>query len=108
MLGAFGFAVVDMLNERQKVPVTLSPEFTAFFSMLFASFCGLLWEIVEFVLDGLLDVNLQQYRDIETGATLIGRAAVVDTMKDLIVDVLGAIAICVIGYFLIKRRPDNR
>jgi hypothetical protein len=62
-----------------------------------------LWEIIEFIMDMLMDLNMQQYRSLD-GTVLTGRYAVVDTMKDLIVDVIGALFISVVGYILLKRR----
>ena len=47
---------------------------------------------------------MQKYAT-ETGELLIGRAALMDTMTDLIVDSIGALAISIIGYFSIRR--DN-
>ena len=58
---------------------------------------GVVWEIYEFTFDGLLGLNMQKFA-LEGGADLIGRAALVDTMKDLIVDCLGALIMSIIGY----------
>jgi hypothetical protein len=46
---------------------------------------------------------MQQY-NLPDGTVLIGHFAVVDTMKDLIVDVLGALVISIIGYMVLKKR----
>jgi hypothetical protein len=62
-----------------------------------------LWEVVEFVMDALMDLNMQQYI-LPDGTVLTGHYAIVDTMKDLIVDALGALLISIIGYILLKRR----
>jgi len=35
---------------------------------------------------------------------LIGRLAVADTMEDIIVDTLGALFACVIGFFSLRRK----
>jgi len=52
-------------------------------------------------MDLFLDSNMQTYA-LENGTPLIGQAALVDTMKDLIVDALGAFSISVIGYISLK------
>lgn len=39
---------------------------------------------------------------LENGSNLLGRAALMDTMKDLIVDSLGALAMSILGYISIK------
>ena len=41
------------------------------------------------------------------GEVLIGRAALVDTMDDLIVDSLAALAVSVVGYFTTIRRREE-
>jgi len=58
------------------------------FAFCFALSIGLLWEVFEFIGDQLLHTNMQQ---LQTG--------VVDTMKDLIMDTIGAFIGSVIGYF---------
>ncbi|MDR1256381.1 MAG: hypothetical protein LBJ86_01380, partial [Spirochaetaceae bacterium] len=75
----------------------------SFFAFCFAVMLDTLWEIIEFIMDMLMDLNMQQYRSLD-GTVLTGRYAVVDTMKDLIVDVIGALFISVVGYILLKRR----
>jgi len=44
-----------------------------------------------------------QKHTLESGEMLVGRAALADTMKDLIVDSLGALVMSVVGYVSIKR-----
>ena len=39
---------------------------------------------------------------LESGEPLVGRAALMDTMKDLIVDTIGALVMAVIGYISIR------
>jgi hypothetical protein len=102
MLGAFGFSVIDILNKYSNGYVKLSPLFVAVFSFCFAVTLDTLWEILEFSMDFLMDLNMQQYMT-RSGVILIGKDAVFDTMKDLIVDVLGALGVCVAGYFSKKR-----
>ena len=101
MLGCLGFSVVRILNNDKQVPVTLSPAFVAFFAFCFAIMIGAFWEIYEFTGDGLFGLNMQKYM-LENGTQLVGRAALGDTMKDIIVDVCGAGLACIIGYFSIK------
>jgi hypothetical protein len=65
------------------------------------------WEIIEFAIDAVFDLNMQQY-NLPDGTVLTGRFAIVDTMKDLIVDVLGALFISIIGYVVLKGRRNIR
>ncbi len=106
MLGALGFIVVDRLNRVEGVPVRLSPGFVCLFALCFAVTVGVFWEIYEFTFDGLLGLNMQKFR-LENGTQLVGRAALQDTMKDLIVDVAGAAVSVLLGY-LSSRRQQKR
>lgn len=45
--------------------------------------------------------NMQKFA-LESGEPLLGRAALLDTMKDLFVDAAGAIVISIIGYISLK------
>jgi len=101
MLGALGFSVVKLLNETEKIPMNLSPVFVAIFAFCFALSLGVLWEIYEFTFDGILGLNMQKFA-LENGTQLVGREALTDTMKDLIVDAVGAFVICSIGFVSLK------
>ncbi len=101
MLGALGFSVITLLNRTDRVPLTLSPAFVAVFGFCFAVAVGVVWEVYEFLADGVLGTNMQKFA-LEGGEKLIGRAAVFDTMIDLIVDAVGALVVSVIGYLSLK------
>ena len=100
-IGALGFSVVSLLNKEKKIDFNLSPFFVALFSFCFAVTIGVFWEIYEFSFDGILGLNMQKFA-LENGSRLLGRAALMDTMKDLIVDSLGAFIMSVLGYISIK------
>jgi len=101
MLGALGFSVVNILNKSERVPINLSPLFVAAFALCFAVTMGVLWEIYEYAVDGILSTNMQRFNTAD-GNPLIGRKAVEDTMKDLIVDTIGAFFMTIIGYISLK------
>lgn len=105
MLGALGFSVVTLLNKTDKIPMNLSPVFVALFAFCFAVTLGVVWEIYEFTFDGLLGLNMQKFM-FENGTKLVGRAALQDTMKDLIVDCLGAFVMAVLGYISLKYKTS--
>jgi hypothetical protein len=110
MLGAFGFAFVDIVNRHNTRYMNLSPVFLAITAFCFAVTLDTLWEIIEFVMDLLWDLNMQQYITY-AGEVIVGKAAVFDTMKDLVVDVAGALASSLIGYWslmLDKRHTTAR
>jgi uncharacterized membrane protein YjdF len=102
-LGAIGLSVIGLLNNSESVPVSLSPAFIAIFAFCFAVAIGAVWEIYEYTVDTVADLNMQKYM-LQSGEILNGRAALADTMKDLIVDSLGALVISVTGYVSMKQK----
>lgn len=102
MLATLAYSIVSMFNQSDSVPVNLSPGFLALFAFCFAVTCGAVWEIYEFTGDSLLGMNMQKWR-LEDGTPLIGQAALADTMKDIITDVVGAGIVSLLGYFGMKR-----
>lgn len=101
MLGALGFSFVTLLNKTDKIPLNLSPAFVALFAFCFAVTLGVIWEVYEFTFDGVLGLNMQKFM-LEDGTMLVGRIALQDTMKDLIVDSIGAALMAALGYLSLK------
>ena len=102
MTGFFGLMVVTILNRDRHVSMNLSPLFVCLFAFCFSVTIGSLWEIYEFLGDGLFGLNMQKFMTAQ-GELLVGRDALRDTMKDIIVDVLGALLASVIGMISIRR-----
>lgn len=105
MLASLGFFLVNIFNKTEKIKYYLSPFFVALFSFCFALTMGAIWEIYEYLVDGLLSLNMQKFM-LADGTILIGREAVSDTMEDLIVDAISALLISAIGYFSLKRKNE--
>ena len=61
------------------------------------------WEIYEYTGDGLLNMSMQRFLAPD-GSGLVGRAALYDTMKDIIVDASSALATSVIGGIVVSKR----
>lgn len=101
MLGALGFSFITFLNRTDRVPMNLSPIFVATFAFCFAVTLGVVWEIYEFTADGILHTNMQKF-GLEDGTPFLGRLALMDTMKDLIVDTVGAAVMSGAGYISLK------
>lgn len=101
MIAALGFSFVTLLNDEENIHLKLSPFFVGFFAFTFAVTLGVVWEVYEYTADGLLGLNMQKFA-LEDGTQLIGRAALADTMEDLIVDAIGAFVVSVIGYVSLK------
>ena len=102
MTGFFGLMVVTILNRDRHVSMNLSPLFVCLFAFCFSVTIGSLWEIYEFIGDGLFGLNMQKFMTAQ-GELLVGHDALRDTMKDIIVDVLGALLASVIGMISIRR-----
>lgn len=96
-LAALGISIVDLLSQSDEKNIHLSPFFKCLFGFMFAIALGAIWEIVEFTIDGLFHTNMQCFYDY------VGREALKDTMKDLILDMSGSFLICLISYFKLKK-----
>jgi hypothetical protein len=92
LLGVVGFVAIYLLNQTDRLPREVRPAFRCFFGVTFAVTLGVLWEIFEFAVDSMWpEVNMQSN---ETG--------VADTMYDLIVDTIGAVAVALMGWAYYK------
>ena len=103
MTGFFAYMLIAILNHGVKIRMALSPVFVALFAFCFSVTIGAVWEIYEFTADYMLGLNMQKFIT-SSGEVLIGQAALSDTMKDLIVDSLGALAASLIGLLSLHRR----
>ncbi len=101
MLATLGFSIVNLLNSSTIVKVELSPFFVSFFAFCFAVAFGAIWEIYEYTFDYILGFNMQKYATVD-GVDLVGRAALYDTMKDIIVDTISAFVMSAIGYMQLR------
>lgn len=103
MTGMLGSIFLVSFLENKKCGRLISPMFIAIASMCFAICIGVLWEFYEFAGDSLLGLNMQKFM-LEDGTELIGKAALLDTMKDLMVDAAGAIAAAAASFTSLKRK----
>ena len=99
MTGALSFSVICYLTKS--TGAKLNPALVAIFAFCFAVTVGVLWEFYEYAVDAIADLNMQKYAD-EAGVAFAGKAAVADTMEDLLVDAVGAFVMSVIGYVSVK------
>jgi hypothetical protein len=96
LLGIFGFLIVYVMNENERVEIYFPPKFAATFAFLFAVAAGALWEIFEFFMDMSFGLQMQQpVPGDPSGLT--------DTMWDLIVDALGASLIALFGWWYMHK-----
>lgn len=102
MLAGLGLAIFAALTPQAQLRQT-KPLLLALFALAFGTLLGVCWEFYEFTGDGLLGLNMQRYMQGHT--LLAGRAALMDTMGDLLADVLGSAALAVTAYFGLRRDP---
>lgn len=123
LLGIFGLSLARLLDDRRdtsyedaeataEADSSLPPvKHHAFPRILiavsFAMLIGAMWEIFEYLCDGILGINMQKFAAMENGELLplVGRAALTDTMQDLIVDLLGAVSVATPGALFARRYP---
>lgn len=60
LAAAIGFALVDLLNEKEKFSLRLSPFFMAVVAFCFSMTIGVLWEFFEFGMDFFFNMDMQK------------------------------------------------
>ncbi len=96
LIGMTGFLLVYTLNQNVTAGLQLTPKFIAIFAFMFALGIGYIWEIFEFCMDSFFGLNMQ-------------KSGLVDTMADMIVNLVGALLVAVVGYDYLKApNADSR
>ena len=98
MLALLSFSLINLLNKNSS-DFKLNIGFAALFAFSLAVSIGVIWEIIEFATDTWFGTNMQRaYVSTMSGrgAAFVGQSALADTMKDLILDSIGAGVVCVI------------
>lgn len=134
LAAAIGFSLVDLLNRSEKMMFKLSPLFTAIVAFCFSMTIGVVWEFFEFGMDQILGYDMQKDTVVQTIRSVMldpaGRnvpyeishitsvvvngkelglggyldIGLIDTMKDLLVNFIGAVIFSIIGFFYVKNR----
>lgn len=60
LFAAFGFCLVDLLNENRSIKFRLSPNFLALVAFCFSMTIGIFWEFFEFTMDHLFSLDMQK------------------------------------------------
>ena len=107
LIGALGYIFINTIDKSNKNEIKLTPIFTSILVMMFVMSVGYLWEIFEWWADELTGSNMQRYLEsgsptIGGGVPLVGHAALADTMKDLMLNILGGLGIAIYGFFQMK------
>lgn len=96
LMGILGFLLVYVLNASQKIAISMTPQFVAFFAFMFAVAVGAIWEIFEFSIDSMFGARMQK-------AMFNDPSGLTDTMWDMIVNTIGAALISTLGWWYMKR-----
>lgn len=105
LIAYVGFIVIKYLDKEYTIPLSVSPMFLSILVVSVALSIGAVWEIGEYLVDDIFHTNNQQYMATTRGTLyngkdtpLQGHEALNDTMKDLMLDLAGAVAVASIGY----------
>lgn len=131
LAAAVGFSMVMLLNDDEHLTFDLSPLFLALVAFCFSMTIGVLWEFFEFAMDVLLHVDMQKdtvvhniysvlldpnnsnktiavknIQEVTIGGENLGIGGyldigLIDTMKDLLVNFIGAVVFSTIGFFYV-------
>lgn len=134
LAAAIGLSLVDLLNRSKNLTFRLSPFFTVVVGFCFSMTVGVCWEFFEFGMDVLGGLDMQKdtvlhtirsvmlnpegknvpvaidgIRDVTVQGVELGLGGYLDiglfdTMKDLIVNFIGAAVFSFLGYFMMKRQ----
>ena len=138
LMAAIGFALVDILNRSERITFKLSPVFLAVVAFCFSMTIGVMWEFFEFSMDTFFHLDMQKdtvvhsissvmldssnsnipvkiedITDVVVNGQSIGLGGyldigLIDTMKDLLVNFVGAVIFSIIGFFYVKNRGKGK
>lgn len=138
LMAAIGFSLVDILNRNERFSFKLSPVFVAIVAFCFSMTIGVIWEFFEFSMDQFFLLDMQKDTVVHTISsvmldptggntpTIVGDIndvvvngqslglggyldiGLLDTMKDLFVNFIGAVVFSIIGYFYVKNRGKGK
>ena len=106
-----GFIVIEYLDKEYTIPLSVSPLFMSLIVVSVALAIGAIWEIGEYTVDDIFNTNNKQYMEStrstlydEDDIPLQGHDALNDTMKDLMLDLAGAIGVACIEYRKLEKK----
>ena len=137
LMAAIGFALIDIFNQSEKFSIKMSPYFVAFVAFCFSMTVGVVWEFFEFGMDWFFKTDMQKDWILPAissvklnpeGANVPIKIAIdsgvingqewnlggyldvgiVDTMKDLMVNFVGAVVFSMIGILYLKQRGKGK
>ena len=138
LAAAVGFSMVLLLNDDERLTFDLSPFFLALVAFCFSMTIGVLWEFFEFGMDYFFHTDMQKdtvvnaiytvalapsrtnrvvavkgIQDVVINGESLGLGGyldigIIDTMKDLFVNFIGAVVFSLIGYFYVKKKGQGK
>ena len=138
LCAAVGFALVELLNRQKNVRFNLSPIYLSIVAFCFSMTVGVLWEFFECGCDMFLHTDMQKDTIVHSiSSTALNKSkentpviidnirevtvngekldidgyldiGLLDTMKDLFVNFIGAIVFSIIGYFYLKKGGNGK
>lgn len=138
LMAAIGFALIDIFNRSERFSLKMSPYFVGFVAFCFSMTVGVLWEFFEFGMDQFAGMDMQKdwvinsfnsvmldQTNSNVPITISGIEQVIvngkelglggyldigliDTMKDLIVNFIGAVVFSIIGIIYLKNEGKGK
>ena len=138
LAAAVGFSLVILLNEDERLTFDLSPFFLALVAFCFSMTIGVLWEFFEFGMDYFFHTDMQKdtiihnlytvaldatrtnkvvavkgIEDVVINGESLGLGGyldigIIDTMKDLFVNFIGAVVFSVAGFFYARTKGRKK
>ena len=138
LAAAVGFSLIMLLNDNERLTFDLSPFFLALVAFCFSMTIGVLWEFFEFFMDWFFHMDMQRdtvihaihsaaldsthsnivvtvpdIQDVIINGESLGMGGyldigLIDTMKDLFVNFIGAVVFSVTGYFYAKSKGKRK
>lgn len=100
-----GVSIIYILAKEEKIKFI--PILLFICPICFSMTIEVVWEMIEFSSDVILKTNMQRYNNSITGEPFIGQKALLDTMKDLIVDFIAATITSLLAYIDAKKEKYN-
>ena len=138
LAAAVGFSMVMLLNDDDRIAFHLSPAFLAMVAFCFSMTIGVLWEFFEFSMDMLFGTDMQKdtivhalhtvaldptlsnkvvtipdIQDVVINGESLGLGGyldigIIDTMKDLFVNFIGAVVFSITGFLYVKSKGRKK
>ena len=138
LAAAVGFSMALLLNDDERLTFDLSPFFLALVAFCFSMTIGVLWEFFEFGMDYFFHTDMQKdtvinsiytvaldptrtnkvvavkgIQDVVINGESLGLGGyldigIIDTMKDLFVNFIGAVVFSVTGFFYARSKGEKR